>query len=350
MFDEEITMEFFPRVLGNERTKNRIGTAIKTGRAPHAFLIDGERGSGKLTLALDIAASLNCEEAKDTLPCCRCNTCRRIYEGSYLDVKVLAKSEDKATIGVSEIKEFRQDMFLSSTEAHTKVYIIKDAERMTPEAQNALLIVLEEPPKNVVIILLCCGTDRILTTIKSRTQYIPMQRFNKSELENHLKSISEEAVKLSRTDREKFGVILTVSDGVIGTALSLLDPARERAAEEDRADIIEFISALDSRAGYLKLYNAVSALPTKRAELSDALEMIMCALSDIIVTKRDENANTIFFVSADEAIKAGEYMSLGFVLSVYDIVLKTHDDLSKNAGVSALMTTFMSKIKLLGKR
>ena len=343
-------MEFFPRVLGNERTKNRIGTVIRSGRFPHAFLIDGDHGSGKMTLALEIAAALNCEAAEASLPCSVCNTCRRIYEGNYLDVKVLAKGEDKATIGVSEIKEFRQDMFLSSTEAHSKVYIIKDAHKMTPEAQNALLIVLEEPPKNVVIILLACGTDRILTTIKSRTQYVAMERFAKAELEEHLKSVSDEAKRLSRLDREKLDVVLTVSDGVLGTALSMLDPERSRAAEEQRSDVIEFISALDSRAGYLKLYNSVSHLPTKRQELTEALELIMNALRDIIATKRDENADTLFFVSAEEAIRIGEGMSFGFVLSVYDLLLETHDALSKNAGVSALLTTLTSKIKLLGKR
>ena len=221
---------------------------------------------------------------------------------------------------------------------------------MTPEAQNALLIVLEEPPKNVVIILLACGTDRILTTIKSRTQYVAMERFAKAELEEHLKNVSDEAKRLSRLDREKLDVVLTVSDGVLGTALSMLDPERSRAAEEQRSDVIEFISALDSRAGYLKLYNSVSHLPTKRQELTEALELIMNALRDIIATKRDENADTLFFVSAEEAIRIGEGMSFGFVLSVYDLLLETHDALSKNAGVSALLTTLTSKIKLLGKR
>ena len=343
-------MDLFPRLLGNERTKNRIGTAIATGKAPHAFLIDGECGSGKFTLALEIAAALNCESAHSSLPCGRCNTCRRIYEHSYLDVKVLSKDEDKATIGVSEIKEFRQDMFLSATEAKTKVYIIKDAQLMTPEAQNALLIVLEEPPKNVVIILLASGTDRILTTIKSRAQYIPMQRFSKSEAKEHLKLLSHDAERLERVDSDKLEVILTVSGGVLGKALSLLDPIRARDAEEDRGDVMEFIAALDQRVGYLKLYNAISALPTKRHELSYALEGIMNALCDIVTAKKDDAIGTLFFKDTDEAIKAGEGMSIGFALSVYDLLLKAHEDLSKNAGVAPLLSSLASSIKLLGKR
>lgn len=343
-------MEFFPRLLGNERIKNRIGSVIKTGRAPHAFLIDGERGSGKMTLALEIAAALNCEGESGSFPCGVCNSCKKIYSGNYLDVKILDRIDDKATIGVNEVKEFRKDMFLSATEARHKIYIINEAHRMTPEAQNALLIVLEEPPKNVVIMLLASGTDRILTTIKSRAQYIPLERFSKSELSDHLLSISPEAKRLSATEKDKFDVILTVSDGVIGTALELLDPARARAVEDQRRDVEEFISALDPRAAYVKLYNAMANFPTKRQELTETLESIMTALSDIIAVKKAEDAPTLFYKSAEAAIKAGEGISVGFALSVYDIIMSSHDDISKNAGIPALSASMMSRIKLLGKR
>ena len=165
---------FFPSIFGNSFHKNRIATAILEGRLPHALLIDGPGGSGKRLFALEIASALNCECANDDtrpLPCGRCNSCRRIKEGSFTDVKVLSRSDQKATIGVKEIKDFRADMYLSATESKYKIYIIDEAEKMTTEAQNALLIILEEPPKNVVILLLASGTDSILTTIKSRTSY-----------------------------------------------------------------------------------------------------------------------------------------------------------------------------------
>ena len=132
---------YFPRLYGNKKTKERIGSAIDNKTLPHAFLVIGESGSGKTTLATEIAAALNCErrgDASSALPCGECNCCRRIYDGNFPDLKVLSKQKDRATIGVDAIKDFREDMFLSSTESEYKIYVIDDAECMTTEAQNAL--------------------------------------------------------------------------------------------------------------------------------------------------------------------------------------------------------------------
>ena len=198
--------EYFPRLLGNGETKTRIGKAVEAGNVPHAFLIGGPSGSGKSILAKEISAALNCENRYSTshsLPCGVCNNCKRVREGNFTDVKILEKKKDKASVGVLEIKDFREDMFLSATESESKIYIIDDAECMTVEAQNALLKVLEEPPSGVIIILLAKECDRILTTIKSRTQYVPMTRFSEDEIMKFLLKESEEARTLSREDPEK---------------------------------------------------------------------------------------------------------------------------------------------------
>ena len=79
---------YFPRLIGNEETKERLGRAIESGTLPHAFLIGGPSGSGKSTLAIEIAAALNCSQRHNsqTLPCGKCNNCHRIYEGNFPDV------------------------------------------------------------------------------------------------------------------------------------------------------------------------------------------------------------------------------------------------------------------------
>ena len=340
---------YFPKLLGNEETKTRVGRAIESGTVPHAFLIGGPSGSGKTTLALEMAAAINCEHKQDKdapLPCGSCRNCRRIYDGNYPDVKLLAKKKDKATLGVEAVKDFREDMFLPSTESENKIYFIDDAESMTPEAQNALLKVLEEPPKSVTIILLAKECDRILTTIKSRAQYIAMTRFDDEELAQRLLSDSAEARAIKSLDPSKFMGLVMSADGRLGLAKNLISKKMSESTEEERADIIKLIRAIGQKSSYSEIYSALSHFPTKRAELNLALERLMNALRDLLVIKYDKNARTVFFPSAEEAERICGDISAVRLVKLYDIVSETHELSSRNANISNLLASLCTKLKL----
>ena len=339
----------FPDIFGNDFHKNRIAEAVLEERLPHALLIDGPRGSGKRTFATEIAAALNCECKSDTtrpFPCGRCNSCRRIREGSFTDVKVLGRTDGKATIGVQKIKDFRSDMFLSATESGYKVYIIDEAETMTPEAQNALLIVLEEPPKNVVIMLLASGTDSILTTIKSRTQYVTTSRFTTEELARHLEEVSAEARSLSFRDPEAYKALLVSADGRIGKALELLNPKARDENEQSRSEILAVVKALGKKTPFTELYAAVNALPQKRTELAAALERLIAALSDMIAGKKADRFATVFFTDPVAAKEAASNIPIARLIKVYDIVMHTYRECEKNANVALAITNMASQIKM----
>ena len=349
MIGGDAVRAYFPRLLGNEDTKNRIGRAIEGEALPHAFLIGGPSGSGKSTLALEIAAAMNCERRDNTdsaLPCGECNCCHRIYEGNFPDVKLLAKKKDKATLGVEAVKDFREDMFLSSTESEHKFYIIDDAECMTPEAQNALLKVLEEPPSAVHILLLAKECDRILTTIKSRAQYVAMSRFEDSVLAEKLLSDSMDARMLKASDPDRFMGIIMSADGRLGVAKALLNKQRSESNEEERLEIINLIRAIGQKPSYAEIHNALSSFPTKRAELSLSLERLMSALRDLIVIKYNSNAKTVFFPSADEATRLCGEISVKRLLSLYDAANEAHELCARNANVANLMTSLGSRIRL----
>ena len=340
---------FFPKLLGNEDTKIRVGTAIDNGTAAHAFLLDGPRGSGKMTLATEIAAAMNCEEKKnkaEPLPCGKCNSCKRIYSGNFPDVKILEKPKDRASIGVEAVKDFREDMFLSSTESDYKIYIIKDAQTMTVESQNALLKVLEEPPRGVLIILLAEECDKILTTIKSRVQYISMSRFDGQALREHLLTRSPDAQRMSREEPEKFAGIIMSADGRLGRAQMLTDKKLSEENEAARKDVLAIISVISSRAFFSDIYSAVSLLPQKRQELLLSLESVISALRDLVVLKEDKDACTVFFINRDEALRFSKDISIKRLLTVYDAVNEAHELCSKNANVTNVLTNLASKIKL----
>ena len=339
--------EYFKRLLGNAETKARVGTAIERGRMPHAFLLTGADGSGKRMLAYEIAAALNCErrgEVGAPLPCGACNCCRRIYEGNFTDVKLLEKPKDRATIGVEPVKLLREDMFLSATESDYKVYIVDNAELMTPEAQNALLKVLEEPPARVIIILLSTEGDKILTTIKSRVQHIALSRFGEEEMRRHLLEVSEEARRLSREAPEKLSAIIMSADGRLGQAEALMNKKLSDVCEGSRECVMGIITALGRGGSYATLYSATTALPQKRAELTAALELLITAIRDMIGAKHTR-ARLLFFTSREECVRLADEIGVRRLLEVYDAVAEAHGYCQRNGNVSNLIANLAAKIR-----
>jgi len=340
--------EYFTHLLGNGETKARIGSAIEHRHMPHAFLLTGAEGSGKRTLAYEIAAALNCERSEDKsspLPCGVCNTCRRIYGGNFTDVKLLEKPKDRATIGVDPIKDLREDMFLSATESEHKVYIIDGAETMTTEAQNALLKVLEEPPSGVVIILLATEGDKMLTTIKSRVQHIALSRFGEGELRKHLLEKSEDARRLLRESPGKLAAIVMSADGRLGQAQALMNKRLSDACEDSRAVILSIVKVLGRGGGYASLYSAVGALPQKRAELSAALELLITAVRDMIAVRHSTDTRLLFFTSREECAAFADEIGIRRLLEAYDAVCEAHGYCAKNANISNLISNLTAKIK-----
>jgi DNA polymerase-3 subunit delta' len=313
---------------------------------PHAFLISGATGSGKRTLALEIAKALNCEnrEKSDLLPCGRCNACRRITEGNYTDVKILEKPKDRATLGVDPIKLMREDSFLSATESDYKIYIIDDAETMTPEAQNALLKVLEEPPPSVVIMLLATEADKMLTTVRSRVQYIAMEKFPPEKLRSFILQKSADAKETERSDPERFNAVIMGADGRIGMALTLLNKKQCDALEEEREDVLRLIRAAKSGVGYLAAYTAVAALPQKRNELSEILELATTAIRDLIAIHGAKNAPLTFFVSREECAALSGSIGQKRLFEVYDAITEAIGYCHRNGGVSNITANLATKI------
>ena len=337
---------YLTAVVGNDRTRARLGESVVRGTVSHAYLIDGPSGSGKHTLALELAAALNCERRDGgALPCHSCNNCRRIMAREFPDVKYLAKAKDKATIGVGEVSDFKEDMYLSATESEYKIYVIESADLMTPQAQNSLLITLEEPPRNVVIILLCEQADKLLTTIRSRVQYIAMSRFTSAEIEAYVTEHSAEARRLKSTDKKRLDSIVLAADGCIGRALELTDPRLSEENERQRAVTEGIVRAMTAKTSYAALLSAMGELSQKRAELSTELESIMQALRDMIAKKLNAGATPLFFTSDEELSELVREFDLKRLNFLFDAVCDAYEDNQKNANIAMLITNLTVKIK-----
>ena len=162
--------EYLSCVAGNEALRARLGGELARGAISHAYIVEGEAGCGKHTLARAIALAMACEqrEGEGPFPCMSCPSCRKILAGNSPDVITVSREEDKVTMGVDVIRALREDVPLYPNDLDIKLYIIEDAHTMTTQAQNALLLTLEEPPPFVMFLLLTERADALLETIRSR--------------------------------------------------------------------------------------------------------------------------------------------------------------------------------------
>ncbi len=338
----------FTEIFGNENTKLRLSDAVLHRTMPHAMLIVGPKGSGKHTLARELAAAVLCDNRDDdgySLPCGGCRTCRRIRGGNFPDVATLGRENGKATIGVDELRAFRSEMFLSATEADSKIFIIEDADLMTPAAQNALLKVLEEPPRDVHIILIAMEADKMLSTVRSRAQLIQMERFERDALKEYVIRLSDTARNMASAQPERLNTVLINADGVIGKALEALDDKSTDAIDASRSVILGIISALPKKTPFARLYTAINALPQKREELRRAMEVLVSALRDMIAARLSEDFTPIFFADIASSEEAMAGMSTARLMKIYDVISEALRDLDKNVLVAPLLTDIALKIK-----
>ncbi len=147
---------------------NLIKKSIQKNKLVHAYLFEGDSGTGVLEAARYLAMSLLCEN--ENKPCLKCNTCERIQYNSHLNVITIEPFAD--VIRKEQIENLMHDFSMTSLEKGPQIYIIKEADKMNAAASNALLKFLEEPASNHYAILTTNNHKKLLDTIVSRTQYI----------------------------------------------------------------------------------------------------------------------------------------------------------------------------------
>ena len=171
----------FSDIINQQVAKKILEASLRENRISHAYLFYGPEGSGKKLTALQFAKALNCIHRKDTEPCDKCPSCRRIDRYLHPDIVWLSSTGRRQLIGIESIKRIAYLATLKSIEAQYKVFIVEEPERLTKEAANSFLKTLEEPASGVVIILLSAFPYKIIPTIVSRCQKIKFLSLKASE-------------------------------------------------------------------------------------------------------------------------------------------------------------------------
>ena len=209
----------FEEVVGQEHVTRTLRNALRLGRIAHAYLFAGPRGTGKTTTARLLAKAVNClAEAVEERPCDRCRICQAVNEGRLIDLIEIDAASNR---GIDEIRDLRERVRFSPSEARYKVYVIDEAHMLTTEAFNALLKTLEEPPPHVIFVLATTEPHRIPATILSRCQRFDFRRLSTAEIAGRLQEIA--AVEGLSAEPEALTWIARQATGSLRDAVTLLD-------------------------------------------------------------------------------------------------------------------------------
>jgi len=157
----------FSEVRGQDHVVNALRHAVRDNRVAHAYLFSGPRGTGKTSTARIVAKALNCRSPVDGEPCGVCDSCVDITRGASFDVHELDAASNN---GVDAMRDLVARASLA-TPGRWKVYIVDEVHMLSQAASNALLKTLEEPPDHVVFVLATTDPQKVLPTIRSRTQH-----------------------------------------------------------------------------------------------------------------------------------------------------------------------------------
>jgi len=147
--------------------------SLHNDRLPHALLLKGRAGLGKMDFAEQFAALVLCQEHGTAEKACGiCKPCDLFSAGNHPDLTTIALEEKSQNIKVAQIRDYLQSAILFSGQSGYKVMLMQDADRMNLSAANSLLKTLEEPTSSTLIMLVTNAPERLLPTIKSRCQVI----------------------------------------------------------------------------------------------------------------------------------------------------------------------------------
>jgi DNA polymerase-3 subunit gamma/tau len=226
----------FSEVLGQPHVTSALRSAIAEGRQTHAYLFSGPRGTGKTSTARVLAKALNCENLVDGEPCTTCESCLAIEEGGSFDLHELdAASHNK----VDDVRDLISKVHLGSP-GRTKVYILDEVHMLSSGAENALLKTLEEPPEHVVFVLATTEPQKVVATIRSRTQHHEFRLLPAEVLAEHVRFVIKDAGL--EVDDEAIDFVLRQGGGSARDTLSALDLVAAAGGVPQGSDIAETLT------------------------------------------------------------------------------------------------------------
>lgn len=306
----------FEKIIGNDRVLKILQNAVNTGEFNHAYLIEGQKGTGKKTIALNFAKAILCGEQSS--PCDRCNSCYKVDKQIHPDLMIIKKDEGKTNILVDKIRFLREQAFVRPNESRYRVIIIEDSEDMNLSASNALLKVLEEPPAHIIFILTSNNTSKLPETIKSRCLCLETNEVNSDKVRVYLNE------RYTDLDNNIISNALYYSNGNIGRAISYIEDENCREQFEKAVGLLKSLE-LESEYAILESLSFFENDKDSFLQLLSDFDIIMARviLSEENFYIRPSQAVRIHRLIDDIRFKIVSNSSFNLVLSLFCAEIKT---------------------------
>lgn len=284
-------MAVFQDIIGQEQLKEHLQNAIRTGKISHAYIINGERFAGKEFIAKIFAAALQCEKG-GLEPCGECHSCKQAMSNNHPDI-IRVTHEKPGSIGVDDIRsQINGDIAIKPYSSPHKIYIMNEAEKMTPGAQNALLKTLEEPPEYAIIILLTTNVNSLLQTILSRCVVLNMKPVADEQVKKYL--MEEMHVPDYRAE-----VCVAFARGNIGRARQLAVSEDFEKVKEEALSLVKYVHEMDAS----EMSAAVKKVSEYKMDVDDYLDILSIWYRDALLFKATNDANHLVFKEEIQNIK-----------------------------------------------
>ena len=306
-------------ILGHEPIKEHFFNAVLTGNISHAYILSGEAGMGKKSLANAFALALLCEKGQAD-PCRQCHACKQVMSGNHPDL-IYVTHEKPASIGVDDVRRQINDTIQVKpySSAH-KIYIVDEAEKMTVQAQNALLKTIEEPPAYAVILLLTTNAEAFLPTILSRCVQLKLKPLKDGEVKDYL--VSRMGVELSQAE-----IYTAFARGNLGKAIHLADSE-------------------DFRHLYGELLERIRKMKEDKLDIHQCLDFMQMWYRDVLMYKTTKDINLLIFKDEFSTVNAmstvSGYEGLERILTAID---KARIRLDANVNMELVMELLLLTMK-----
>ena len=332
-------MAKFSDIIGQEHIKEHLKGAILNGQVSHAYIIHGEKNAGKEFIADTFAMALQCEkqgtDGKDAEPCMECHACKQAVTKNQPDIITLVH-EKPGTIGVEDIRNgIVSTIFIRPYSSRWKIYIINDAEKMSVQAQNALLKTLEEPPDYALIMLLTSNISALLPTIISRSTVLNMRPVDDKTVRKYLM----ERIHIPDYQAD---ICVAFARGNIGKAKHLATSEDFDNIKNEAVRVLKYAHEMDMS----EFVTAINQIKDYKMNIEDYLDILLIWYRDILLFKAANDPDSLVFKEEIKSIRERALRSsYEAIEKIIEAIEKTKVRLKANVNYELVMELLLLAIK-----